>query len=79
MTKPTLEEMAEACLEEAFTRSGRLKRLYREFPNSPPDPKRERDVVMWEAMGEIFAIGWRHEDEFRRFIAGLMAKDKAAR
>lgn len=72
--KATLEEMAEACQDEADSARWKLKNYYAQNPNSPPWPSLERDVLVWNSAAQILRTMGTYEDESRRFVAGLLKR-----
>jgi hypothetical protein len=75
--KPTLEEMAEACDDEASRLRGMLKHIYEFYPDAPPRPEREHEIAVFDAAAHLMRVLGTYEDESRKFIAGLIKRHRA--
>jgi len=76
MAKPTLEDMAEACEDQASYQRGILKHYYEFYPDAPPQPGREHDVAALEAAAQLMRVMGTYPDESRKFVAGLLRKHR---
>lgn len=74
--KPSLEEMASICQDEAEHRRGILAHYSEHYPDRGPDARREREAFVLDAAAEVFRILRTREDKSRKFI-GELAKEYA--
>lgn len=74
MTKPTLEEMAEACQRSADDILNGIKVTEAIYPNRAPAAKDYRRFEALESAAQVFRIGAVDEGGFRGFLKGLMKK-----
>lgn len=70
--RATLEEMAEACREQADRISSSLKIHADLYPDHKPDMKAHRDVFVLESAAHVFRAMATYEDKSRKFVIDLL-------
>ncbi|MDR3473360.1 MAG: hypothetical protein P4M09_17000 [Devosia sp.] len=70
--------MAEACQDEADRTRWTLNSHYQRNPDSPPWPKAEREIQVWEAAAQLLRVLGTYPDESRTFVAGLLKRHKGS-
>lgn len=74
--KATLEEMADACQDEADRITLSLEEHTRRYPHHPPDNAGYRKAHVLNSAALIFRVMGTFEDRSRKFITDLMAEHR---
>lgn len=77
MAKPTLDEMAEACQQQADSLRYHLTHRYNPYHPGKPNLAWEHEVEVWEAAALTLRVAGTDEDGFRKFIAQGLKRSRS--